>query len=49
MLIEPIAPLPTDADFVDFASNHYKSPIDLATNTIDRLTNYLSETKAQAK
>ena len=36
-----IAPLPTDADFVDFASNHYKSPIGLAINRADRLTNHL--------
>ena len=37
----PIALLPTDALFNNFASNHYKSPIGLATNKADRLTNHL--------
>ena len=41
--------LSTDADFVDFASNHYKSPIDLDINRTDRLTNYLLLPKAKAK
>ena len=44
-----IAPLPTDADFLDFASNQYKSPIGLEVNRTDRLTKHLSRTKAQAK
>ena len=43
------APLPTDADFSNFASNHYKSPIDLVVRKTDRLTKFLSSTKAQAK
>ena len=39
----------TDAQFITLVSNKYKSPIDLASNRTDRLTNHLSITKAKAK
>ena len=46
---DPIALPRTDAQFITLVSNKYKSPIDLASNRTDRLTNHLSETKAKAK